>query len=150
MFRHPHRGVFDLDFSPNGQNIGSASGNDIVIWRVRDGSSNVLNDGNIMNGHWYRRFKFSPNGSHIAAAHGDGFLRIWDSRTHQLVVKWHGHNNVVSSLVFMPDGMGLLTCGKFDDSINYWKVAALGDLQLTPTMQDTVTLFHEFEGHTVR
>jgi WD40 repeat protein len=147
VFRRNQTGVTDLDFSCNGRSIVSALGGDAVrIWNVRDGSSKVLKEENIVDWPMYMCAKFSPNGRLVAAANKDGFLRIWDSRTRQLVGKWHGHKNVVSSLVFMPDGKGLLS-GGLGSAVKYWHVSTIGGKETGFTIGDTLTWF---EGHTVR
>lgn len=135
MFRH-HRylsDVVDLDFSPDGRSIVSSGGSILRISNVRDGSSTVLNGEKRTIS--YESNKFSPNGRYVAAGDDRGFLRIWDSRTGQLVGKWGGQRDTLASLAFTPDGKGLVS-GSLDRTIKYRPFTTLGDNQ---SLKDTVT-----------
>jgi WD40 repeat protein len=47
---------------------------------------------------------FSPNGTQIVSAGGDGTVKLWDARTGEHVHTFAGHDDVVKSVAFSPDG----------------------------------------------
>ena len=61
---------------------------------------------------------------YIAAGTAGGMLRIWNVRTSQLVEKWSAHWNAVRSLVFTPDGKGLISCSR-DGTWKCWDISFL-------------------------
>jgi WD40 repeat protein len=65
----------DLDYSPNGKFIVSASGESIRLWNVRTGEMRILG--------WdlatIVKIKFSPDGRHIVSSNDKtGEIRLWD------------------------------------------------------------------------
>ena len=148
MFKGDQGMVTSLSFSPNGRTLLSASlDGTIRIWSVRDGSSKKTL---VTTGYTDLRVALSPCGRYVAGGTGDGVLCILDFRTHQVVKRWEGHLNDVSSLVFIPNGKGLLS-SSFDGTVRYWDVSSLGDTQPT-SRRDTmnsVTLIRQFGGDPV-
>ena len=66
---------------------------------MRDGVSRVFHD----PGSFGAANSVSPNGNHVASAHEDRIVRIWDMRAGQFVGALRGHTNWVRSVTFMPD-----------------------------------------------
>jgi len=60
----------------------------------------------ILRGHSdeVRRIVFSPEGSRLASASGDGTVRLWDGRTGAHVATHGGHSSELAHIVFSPDG----------------------------------------------
>jgi WD40 repeat protein/serine/threonine protein kinase len=54
---------------------------------------------------------FSPDGELLASAGGDGAVKIWNSRTGQLVQTFPAHAGSVVSVAFHPDGTHLASVG---------------------------------------
>ncbi|WP_316573442.1 toll/interleukin-1 receptor domain-containing protein [Nocardia canadensis] len=66
---------------------------------------------------------FSPDGRRIAAATGDGPIRIWDVETGRLVgTPLAGYDTAPNSVAFSPDGGSIAASGK-DGTIRWWDIA---------------------------
>lgn len=146
-FTH-HSTLESLCFSPDGRFIVGGEGLCIRIWSLRDGSSKTLLDdaANIFG------ITFSPNGRNIASVDFDGLLRIWNTRTGQLLDTWLGHTGMGLCVAFIPDGMGLVSGGA-DGILKYWDVSSLSDMELGRyggSPGERFQLIRKFEGHDVR
>ena len=51
-------------------------------------------------------------------------VRIWDARTSELLETLQGHGDRVKSVVFTPDGRGLVS-GSYDKTLKYWDISRL-------------------------
>ena len=69
------------------------------------------------------RVAFSPDGTRIASAGGDGdaTVKIWNSQTAELVATLKGHDRGVYNLAFSPDGKYLASAGH-DHTVVIWDV----------------------------
>jgi WD40 repeat protein len=68
-----------------------------------------------------RRASFSPDSEMIATGSGDGFARIWETRTGKPLTPPMVHNDAITSVVFSPDGRRLaVTCD--GQSATVWNV----------------------------
>jgi len=67
-------------------------------------------------------------------------------RTGKLVTKWRRHSDLVASLVFTPDGKGLLSAS-WDKQVIHWDVASLG--MTDPPSSVSMEIFRLL-GHKVR
>jgi WD40 repeat protein len=104
-------------FSPDGQLLASASGNDTVkLWDSRTGASYST-----LKGHsgLVNTVVFSPNGQLLASASDDYTVRLWDSRTGALRSTLEGHSGRVSAVVFSLDGQ-LLASASSDNTVKQW------------------------------
>lgn len=55
---------------------------------------------------------FTPDGSRLATASGDGTVKLWDSNTGEELLTLLGHAGRVFSLAISPDGSWLATAGQ--------------------------------------
>ena len=114
--------VRSLNFSPNGRYIVTSFYDKVIIWRLRDGSSRVLNLSEVDP----FSARFSLDGQYVAS--GDfGIILIGNVRTGKLVARWQGHSHHITSFAFTPDGKGLLS-GSWDKEVKQWDVSSLSSL----------------------
>ncbi|WP_413160391.1 caspase family protein [Capilliphycus salinus ALCB114379] len=108
--------VYNINYSPDGQIIASASGDDTIkLWK-KDGTllhtlSGHTND--IVNHH------FSPNGQFIASASRDGTIKLWN-KDGTLLNTLTDHQAIVNHVTFSPNGE-MIASASDDGTIKLWK-----------------------------
>jgi len=115
----------------------------VRIWRLRDGSSKVLTDFELYP--WSVRL--SLDGQYIVSGCNLGNILIWNMRTGKLVTNWRGHRNAITSLVFTPDGKGLLSASW--NEVIHWDVASLRSLGMADPLSSDMVEISRFLGHEV-
>ena len=109
--------VTDVDFSPDGTKLASASlDHTAKIWDVASGNELFT-----LSGHtdqvW--QIEFSPDGTHLATASQDGTARIWDVATGQALMTLSGHTGRLMDIRYSPDGKWLATLAD-DKKVIVW------------------------------
>jgi WD40 repeat protein len=108
--------VWDAEFSPDGQLIASASGdNKVILWN-HDGSikETLPHPGQVY------AVTFSPDGKLIASADGENTITIWN-RDRKRWKTLTGHSDSVNSVKFSPDGKWIAS-GSNDKTIKLWRL----------------------------
>jgi WD40 repeat protein len=114
----PHNWVWNIAFSPDGQTIATGGGDmyAVRLWDVATGqllrtlmghSSAVLDT------------SFSPDGTRLATASEDEYVKLWDVASGQYVLTLRGHDREVRAIQFSPDGQWLVSAGG-DGRILLW------------------------------
>jgi len=108
-------GILDLNFSPNGQLIATASADaTIKLWHP-DGS--LWKD---LKGHqgtvW--SVQFSPDNSMLASGSEDTTIKLWN-RDGILLKTFNGHEAAIMSVAFSPDGQTIASAS-LDGTVKLW------------------------------
>ena len=69
-------------------------------------------------------FAFSADGRFLALGSVHGACQIWDTKSHQTIVKLLGHTDDVTSVAFFPDGKQIMSAST-DGSIRVWDIELL-------------------------
>src|SRR5262249_47656331 len=77
---------------------------------------------------WVSHVAFSPNGTAVASANGDGIVRVWETATGKERLALKGHTDAVGSVVFTPDGKRLISSSS-DNTIRVWDMRTGKELQ---------------------
>jgi WD40 repeat protein len=89
----------------------------IYIWHVRERRIITIRDA---NGHGY--VALSPDGTRVAAGHGDGWVRLYQASDGKLLCTLKGHDIGGVSVVFSPDSSKLITVSG-DGVIRLWRAS---------------------------
>lgn len=128
--RHSKGDIEDFSFSPNGQILASAGGNEVRFWNMESGAQygQVIKKSSDVYS-----LIFSPDGKRVITGHKDASIRIWDIETGQEVGKpLLGHDNAVWSLNITPDGRRIISSSG-DNTLRLWSV--LTGEQLGPSLK---------------
>ncbi len=117
----------NVAFSPDSRLLATGGGrNTVIIWDVESGAESLTLWGE-HSGEVYA-VAFSPvdDGRLIATAGEDSAVKVWDSHTGKLIHSFRGHEGLVSSLAFSPDGERLIS-GSRDKTVKVWDMTQLRD-----------------------
>jgi WD40 repeat protein len=118
--------IHAVAYSPNGQQMASASEDDTVrLWQTNGGllqrtfGSGVTGVSGTTGS--LDAVAFSADGQTIAAAGYDGIIRLWRTSSGASVADLKGHSRYASELAFSPDGQWLASAG-YDNTLRLWKI----------------------------
>lgn len=113
--------IIDLEYSPNGQFLASATSRGIIELRSRSGR--IENPTLQVVGHsstiW--DIAFSPNGRFLVSSGSDGYIKLWEIKdlSIELVTEFADHDGNVFSVNFSPNGDFLVSAGT-DAIVRIW------------------------------
>ncbi|MEO8701491.1 MAG: WD40 repeat domain-containing protein [Kofleriaceae bacterium] len=110
--------VFDVDFSRDGHYVTASSDDGYArIWNAETGEvvMELKQPGRAL------AVALSPDASLLATAVTDNRIYLWDVATGKLAGTRVGHDNIINSLVFAPDGSRLVSVGRDRRAIE-WSV----------------------------
>ncbi|MCF7948879.1 MAG: WD40 repeat domain-containing protein [Spirochaetia bacterium] len=109
--------VLDMDLSPDGKYLASASMDDTVrIW-----DTHTLEELGVLEGHADDVYSvsFGPGARHVVTGARDGAVRVYALPSGEQVHLLRGHAEAVYSVSYSPDGKQILSGGK-DTTVRVW------------------------------
>ncbi len=119
-----HKGnITSVSYSPDGLRIVTISQDSTaILWDARTGAvilviSRPINSDNT---YFFTSVSYSPDGSQILTGNNNKTANVWDVKTGAELLTLRGHTGSVTSAVFSPDGLRVLTAGREDKTIKVW------------------------------
>jgi WD40 repeat protein len=118
----PQRGITDLEFSPDGRILATASADGFTfLWDASTGRfMRPLTDAKS----GVKAIAFSPDGAMLATGGADSAVRIWTVATGERTFFLFGHQNPVTVLAWSPDGH-VVASGSTDGAVILWRVKGI-------------------------
>jgi len=141
-----------IRFAPHGQSIVTGRSNGAL--NICDLPRDMVEPtarliGKIAAGIW--TVAFSPDGSYIVAAYGDGIIRIWDTGTSVKASRpLEAHGKAVFVVATSPNGT-LIVSGSYDNSVRVWDMRS-GEMLFPPLLGHTagvVSLSLSLDGNLI-
>ncbi|KAF9433415.1 hypothetical protein BGZ76_009496, partial [Entomortierella beljakovae] len=126
--------VFDIVYSPLGDQVISAGDKTIRVWDNKTGecihtlSGHSLKVGNVV---------YSPTGDRIATGSGDKTIRVWDVKSGNCISILQGHDDDIASIVFSPQG-GRIASGSNDKTARIWDIDSEKCLAIISSFNEAV------------
>ena len=111
--------IRSVNFSPDGQNIVTASeDNTVIIWSIDGREIKKISTKNQV----FRSVIFSPNSKMIAAISADHTVKIWGIDGREIItLKGQDEDNFMSSVCFSPDGK-IIAAPSQDNTVKIWSI----------------------------
>jgi WD40 repeat protein len=136
--------VWSVRFSPDGQQLATATSNDVVLWDLRDGSGKSLCVGN----HQIIDLAYDPKGQYLAWSTKDGQVAVWDLHTAQLR-SFEAFHNWALAIDFSADGTLVAASGE-DGTVAILRTSDLSVFKILHTGRvDLVGLSFRPDGHVI-
>lgn len=114
--------VYALAWSPNGQNIASASQDKTVqIWNATTGDKSITYT---QQGASENAVAWSPAGQRVASGSSDTTVQVWDATTGNYILTYPGHSDIIRTAAWSPNGASIASGGD-DKTVQIWD-AVLG------------------------
>jgi WD40 repeat protein len=139
-------------FTPDGKQLVSAAVDKVIrVWDVATGKTLRTIRGEIAPGDVGKVFAISqsPDGKWLAAGGwtGGDEIRLYDFASGELKALLKGHENVVNTLAFSPDGAKLIS-GSADKTAMIWDVSALtAPRDVAKAARTILSPLHRLKGH---
>ena len=116
--------IFDIDLSPDGRLLASASADQVLIVREANAGRPLA----YLRGHtgWLTSVAFSPDGRTLASCGNDGTMRLWSVTASREVAILPGKMAPASATAFSPDGTVLVAYGN-DKSLRIWHAPSFAE-----------------------
>ncbi|HET8669195.1 MAG TPA: WD40 repeat domain-containing protein, partial [Candidatus Saccharimonadales bacterium] len=127
-------GVYNAQYSPDGNLIVTSSGNAAYVWDVKTGESTAKleHKGQVNSA------AFSADSTMIVTASADKTTCVWDARTGENITVLKGHIDGIREAVFSPDGQSILTAGEDDTARVYSHETFASFVELEKLIQQRV------------
>ncbi|MCX6925316.1 MAG: hypothetical protein NT154_19210, partial [Verrucomicrobia bacterium] len=116
----PTRGLRSVCFSPAGDTLAGGEWGSVDVWSLTEAAKRTSLPSDHLSA---ERTVFSPDGTLLAAANGDGTIQVRDARSFEPVAVLRGHGAIVQDLAFTPDSQLLLSASD-DGTVRLWKAGA--------------------------
>jgi WD40 repeat protein len=117
----------NVAFSPDGQRLATGGEeNTVIIWDMETSVDRLTLEGEHSGEVYTLAFSPDEGGRWLATAGEDSAVKIWDSHTGEFIHSFRGHEGLVSSLAFSPDGERLVS-GSRDKTVKVWDMTQLSD-----------------------
>lgn len=132
-FRGHPAGIYDVEFSPNGEIAASGGyGGALILWDIRSGQEISRLQGyestDLYRNYWVS-VEFSPDGKTLVATHSLGSIVMWDINTGQVIREYEGHSQWAFNFVFTENGLRGLS-GSGDTTSILWDVSTAEPLRV--------------------
>lgn len=110
--------IGQTEFSPDGSRVASLGGTQVWLWDVQVGKAVRLVQEKQKK---VTQIKFSPTGKLLGVTSQDGGVRLYDSKTGELVRDFEGHDGMAWDFAFIDSETKVVSLG-WDQRIRYWDV----------------------------